>query len=148
MITRQQFTYYSKSNKAKKSGVTVATYKNFELHKQFPKRHFGTEVSATAQEAYEKDSTFWQSNRTEPLTEKEVRFIHYKDSIYRATHTKAYLDSVDSVTNRVTWKKWFWSGQEFNNHEKESHWSVPSLPQLYQPFQFWRHPYNGVRELQ
>lgn len=136
MITRQQFTYYSKSNKATKSGVTTATYKNFELHKQFPKKHFGVEVSATTQEAYNKDSTFWQSNRTEPLTEKEVRFIHYKDSIYRATHTKAFLDSLDSVTNKITWKKWFWTGQQFNNHEKERHWSLPPLPGLIQPFQF------------
>lgn len=136
MITRQQFTYYSKSKKATQSGVTTATYRNFELQKQFPKKYFGTEVSATAQEAYHKDSTFWQSNRTGPLTEKEVRFIHYKDSIYRATHTKAYLDSIDRITNRVTWKKWLWSGQEFNDHEKERHWSFPPLPALYQPFQF------------
>ncbi|WP_205509733.1 DUF5686 and carboxypeptidase regulatory-like domain-containing protein [Longitalea arenae] len=136
MITRQQFTYFSKSNRAKKSGVTVATYKNFALHKQFGKKHFGTEISATAQEAYEKDSSFWQNNRTEPLTEKELRFIHYKDSVYRARHTRAYLDSVDRVTNKITWKKWFWSGQEFNHHEKEEHWSIPPLPQLYQPFQF------------
>src|SRR5438477_623226 len=95
MITRQQFTYYSKSNKAKKSGTTIAAYSGFELQKQFDKKHFGTEISATAREAYEKDSSFWQTVRTEPLTEKEVRFIHYKDSIYRATHTKAYLDSLD-----------------------------------------------------
>lgn len=136
MITRQQFTYYSKSNKAKKSGVTVATYKNFELQKQFPKKYFGTEVSATALEAYHKDSAFWENNRTEPLTEKELRFIQYKDSIYRATHTKAYLDSIDRIMNKVTWKKWLWSGQEFNDHEKERHWSIPPLPQLYQPFNF------------
>jgi hypothetical protein len=136
MITRQQFTYYSKSNKAKKSGITIATYKNFELHKQFDKKHFGVEVSATAQEAYDKDSSFWQANRTEPLTEKEVRFIQYKDSIYRARHTKEYLDSLDRVTNKLTWKKWLWSGQEFNDHEKERHWSLPPLPGLYQPLQF------------
>lgn len=140
MITRQQFTYYSKSNKNKVSGTTIATYKNFTLHKQFDKKHFGVEVSATAQEAYEKDSSFWQHNRTEPLTEKEVRFIHYKDSIFRATHTKAYLDSLDRMINKVTWKKWLWSGQEFNDHEKERHWTLPPLPAYYQPFQF-----GGVR---
>jgi hypothetical protein len=136
MITRQQFTYFSKSNKAKKSGVTIATYKNFALHKQFEKKHFGVEISATAQEAYEQDSSFWQNNRTEPLTEKEVRFIRYKDSIYRATHTRAYLDSIDRITNKITWKKWLWSGQNFNNHEKETHWTIPPLPGLYQPFSF------------
>jgi hypothetical protein len=136
MITRQQFTYYSKTNKAKKSGVTVATYKNFALHQQFDKKHFGVEVSATAQEAYEQDSSFWEQNRTEPLTEKEVRFIHYKDSIYHARHTKVYLDSLDRLTNKITWKKWLWSGQDFNNHEKEWHLSLPPLPGLFQPFQF------------
>ena len=136
MITRQQFTYYSKSNKAKKSGTTIATYKDFELHKQFERKHFGVEISATAQEAYEKDSSFWERNRTEPLTEKEVRFIHYKDSIYRARHSKVYLDSLDALTNKITWKKWLWSGQDFNNHEKERHWSFPPIPQLYQPFNF------------
>ena len=136
MVTRQQFIYYSKTNKAKKSGITIATYKDFELHKQFDKKHFGVEVSATAQEAYEKDSTFWQANRTEPLTEKEVRFIQYKDSIFRARNTKEYLDSLDRVINKLTWKKWLWSGQEFNNHEKERHWALPPLPGLYQPLQF------------
>jgi hypothetical protein len=136
MITRQQFTYYSKSNKAKTSGVTVATFKDFELHKQFPKKYFGDEISATTSAAYERDSSFWQSNRTEPLTDKELRFIRYTDSIYHATHTKEYLDSVDEVINKITWKKWLWSGQEFNNHEKERHWSIPPLPQLYQPVQF------------
>ena len=136
MITRQQFTYFSKSNKAKKSGTTTATYNHFELNKQFEKRYFGTEVSTTTQEAYERDSSFWQTNRTEPLTEKELRFIHYKDSIYHATHTKVYLDSIDRLINKITWKKWLWSGQEFNDHEKERHWSLPNLPSFYQPIQF------------
>jgi hypothetical protein len=136
MITRQQFTYYSKANKARKSGTTVATYNHFELHKQFDKKYFGTEISATSQEAYERDSSFWQTNRTEPLTEKELRFIRYKDSIYHATHTKAYLDSLDSVINKITWKKWLWTGQTFNNHEKERSWQFPPLPGLYQPLQF------------
>ncbi|MEI9910671.1 MAG: DUF5686 family protein [Bacteroidota bacterium] len=84
---------------------TIVSYNDFELNKEFPKKYFGTEVSSTAQEAYERDSSFWQKTRTEPLTVKEIRFIQYKDSIYRVTHTKAYLDSIDKVTNKVTWKK-------------------------------------------
>jgi len=136
MLNRQQFTYYSKSNKAKTSGVTTATYTQYELHKQFEKKHFGVEVSATTSEAYERDSNFWKASRTEPLTSKELRFIHYKDSIYHATHTKDYLDSVDRSTNKITWKKWLWSGQEFHDHEKERTWYLPPLPSLYQPVEF------------
>jgi hypothetical protein len=136
MITRQELTYNGISDKKKSSGRTVVTYKDFELNKQFDKKYFGTEVSSAVQQAYERDSTFWQTNRTEPLTEKEVRFIHYKDSIYQATHTKAYLDSVDNITNKITWQNVLYRGQNFNDHEKQRRWTLPPLPGIYVPFQF------------
>lgn len=136
MITRQHFTYYSKSGKAKKSGQTIVSYKDFELNKQFPKKYFGTEISKATEEAYEKDSAFWQNIRTEPLSGKELRFIQYKDSVYRATHEKSYLDSIDKIKNKITWKKVLFFGQEFTNHEKGTRWYIQSLPAFYQPFQF------------
>ncbi|MES1217111.1 MAG: DUF5686 and carboxypeptidase regulatory-like domain-containing protein [Bacteroidota bacterium] len=136
MITRQKFVYFTKSGRAKKSGETLVSYKDFELHKQFDKKYFGSEVSKTDQEAYEKDSTFWQSIRPEPLSDKEMRFIHYKDSVFHATHTKAYLDSVDGIINKITWKKVLIFGQVFHSNEKERSWSLPSLVSLLQPFQF------------
>lgn len=136
MITRQQFTYYSKSNRQKKSGQTIAVYEDFELQKIFEKKYFGTEVSSTAEEAYEKDSLFWQKSRVEPLTKKEIRFIRYNDSLYHATHTESYLDSLDRKINHITWKKWLITGQSFHDHKKERSFYIPALPNLYQPFQF------------
>lgn len=136
MITRQHFTYASKSGKAKSSGETIVSYNGFELNKTFPKKYFGTEVSITTEEAYERDSSFWQKTRTEPLTTKEVRFINYKDSIYRVTHTIAYLDSMEKVINKVTWKKLLLFGQTIYNREKERTWHLPAITSLYDPFQF------------
>lgn len=136
MITRQQFVYNAASGRRKSSGRTVVTYKDYELNRQFDKKHFGTEVSSATQEAYERDSSFWKANRTEPLTEKEVRFLNYKDSIYRATHTKAYLDSVDKATNTITWQNVLYKGQFFRNHEKQKQWFFPPLPNFYSPFAF------------
>jgi hypothetical protein len=136
MITRQELTYNAISDKKKSSGRTVITYNNFELNKQFDKKYFGVELSAASAESYKRDSSFWQANRTEPLTEKEVRFIHYKDSVYQATHTKAYLDSIDRKINKITWQKILYKGQQFNNHEKRRNWNLPALYTLYQPFQF------------
>ncbi len=136
MINRQQFTYTAASGKKKSSGTTIATYTNFELNKQFAKKYFGTEVSSAAIEAYKRDSVFWLSNRTEPLTEKEVRFIHYKDSIYIATHTEAYLDSMDKKINTITWPNVLFKGQNFNDHKKRRNWYIPPLPNLYRPLQF------------
>ena len=136
MLSHQQFTYYSKGGKKKLSGQTEVVYTDYELNKKFPSRYFGTEVSATAQQAYEKDSTFWETVRTQPLTAKEMRFIHYKDSVYRATHTQQYLDSLDRLTNRVNWMKLGFSGQTFYNRKKEQTLLLPSLVSLYHPFEF------------
>ncbi|MBD0366271.1 MAG: carboxypeptidase-like regulatory domain-containing protein [Flavisolibacter sp.] len=136
MLTRQQFTYYSKAGQGKLSGKTLATYSDYELNKQFARRHFGTELSATAQQAYDKDSIFWEKVRTEPLSEKELHFIRYKDSVYRATNTKAYLDSIDQIINKVTWKKVGFLGQTIYNREKERTWILPPAISLVQPFAF------------
>ena len=127
MITRQQFTYYSKTGKGKLSGETIASYKDFEFNKEFPKKYFGTELSSTAQEAYERDSSFWQKTRTEPLTAKEIRFIHYKDSLFRVTTSQPYLDSIDRITNKVTWPKVLLFGQTKFNREKKRSWQLPPL---------------------
>ncbi len=136
MLTRQQFTYYSKGNKVRFSGQTVVRFSDYELDKQFDKGHFGTEVSSTNQQAYEKDSTFWQTVRSEPLSNKELRFIHYQDSIYRTTHSDNYLDSLQDIINKVTWKKLGVFGQSFYNRKKDRYWHFPSAISLYQPVAF------------
>jgi len=140
MITRQQFSYYSKTGNGKLSGETIASYKDFEFNKEFPKKYFGTEVSSTAQEAYDRDSIFWQKTRTEPLSAKEIRFIHYKDSLFRVTTSKPYLDSIDGVINKVTWPKVLLFGQTKFNREKKRSWHLPPLVDVIDPFRF-----GGVR---
>ena len=140
MLSRQEFTYYSKAGKKKVSGQTSVAYSDYELNKQFPRHYFGVEVSATAQEAYEKDTSFWKTVRTEPLTDKEVRFIQYKDSMFRVTHTKAYLDSMDAIINKITWKKMSFLGQTFYNRDKGTTIILPPLITTVTPFSFggWR----------
>ena len=135
MPVRTVFTYTAKKKGGKRSGHTVVTYKNYELGKQFAKNHFGTELSATAAEAYKKDSLFWNQTRPEPLSEKELGFIRFKDSVYHATHTKTYLDSLDRSINKTNWKKILYKGQELSNHQKGTRWSLPPLTASVQVFQ-------------
>jgi hypothetical protein len=136
MLTREQFNYYSKSGKEKLSGQTLVVFSNYELNKEFNRSHFGAEVSSTAQTAYEKDSSFWKTIRVEPLNDKEIRYVRYQDSLYTVTHTQAYLDSMDQVNNRITWKKVTFIGQTFYNREKERTWVLPAAISVYEPFQF------------
>jgi len=136
MITRQQFNYYSKTKAGKRYGETTALYSGFELNKSFSKNHFGMEVSSTASEAYEKDSTFWNAVRTEPLSKQMALYAKYQDSIYRYMRSEAYLDSMDHVLNRITWKTMLLFGQIFNDHRKERTWILPPLTSLIQPISF------------
>jgi hypothetical protein len=136
MITRQQFTYYTKTKKGKLYGETTVAYSNYELQKNFKKGYFGNEVSSTSEEAYQKDSTFWQSVRTEPLSRQQELFARYQDSIYRYMRSEAYLDSVDRVLNKITWKKMLIFGQVFNDHKKERMWILPPITSLIQPVSF------------
>ena len=136
MITKQEFVYSSKFGKTKSSGNSIVLYSNFILNRPFPRNYFGNEVSATAQAAYEKDSSFWDKARAVPLTDKEIAFIHFKDSVFRATHTKQYLDSIDKKTNAITAKKLLLEGVTFYNRQKERTIFIDAIPSLYRPVNF------------
>lgn len=136
MITRQQFTYYTKTRKGRLYGETTVRYSGYQLQRQFRKGHFGNEVSSTSQEAYERDSTFWNQVRTEPLSRQQELYARYKDSVYRYQRSEAYLDSMDRVLNKITWKKLLIFGQIFNDHRKERMWILPPITSLIQPVAF------------
>lgn len=116
---RQEFTYMSKSGNNKSSGRTIAIYDDYKIDTAFSKKYFNNELSSTTLEAYKKDSNFWTIARKEPLSEKEIKFITKNDSTYRATHSKEYLDSIDKVNNKITWKKILLFGQDNYNRAKE-----------------------------
>jgi hypothetical protein len=136
MITRQQFTYYTKTKKGKLYGETTVAYSNYELKKNFKKGYFGNEVSSTSEEAYQKDSTFWKSVRLEPLSKQQELYARYQDSVYRFMRSEAYLDSIDRVLNKITWKKMLIFGQIFNDHKKERMWILPPITSIIQPVAF------------
>jgi hypothetical protein len=136
MVNRQQFNYYSKAKGGRIYGETTAIYSGYELNKEFKKGHFGLEISSTASEAYEKDSTFWNSVRKEPLSRQLELYAKYQDSIYQYMRSEAYLDSMDRVLNKITWKKMLIFGQIFNDHRKERMWILPPLTSLIQPIAF------------
>ncbi|MBL0334933.1 MAG: carboxypeptidase-like regulatory domain-containing protein [Chitinophagaceae bacterium] len=136
VITRQEFNYYNKAKGGKRYGETTALYSGYELNKTFKKGYFGNEVSSTSVEAYEKDSSFWKSVRGESLTMQQAKYAHYQDSIYQYQRSEAYLDSMDKVLNRITWKKMLIFGQIFNDHKKQRMWILPPITSLIQPIAF------------
>lgn len=99
---RQEFVYETKAGGRAFRGNTLWVYNDYRRDYAFPPRFFGNEVSVITREAYERDSTYWNRTRAEPLSAEQLRVVFYRDSLEAAHKTKAYLDSVEARFNKVT----------------------------------------------
>ena len=133
VLEQMELVYKANYGKSKSSGRTIVYYSDYELNKVFPKRFFNNELSATADSAYERDSSYWQQVRKEPLSLKELRFLRQVDSIRALQSQKIWQDSTDSVVNKVTIKKVFFTGQSFYKRSSERYWYFKPLIFAYTP---------------
>jgi len=128
VLSSEYFTWHIKTNKLKTHGHCSVTYTDYQFDNTYPKRYFNAEVAVTKEDAYEKDTSFWAQIRPIPLTTDENRFINYQDSLQRVRTSKVYLDSIDSVYNKLTLGKALWNGFGHINREKKSTWNFdPSI---------------------
>ena len=129
--TEQVLTYSTKIGKKKQyDGTTVLSYSDIELNYNFPEKFFGAEVSSITQEAYDRDSTFWNESRPVELTKKEQKLVFYKDSLEAIYNSKEYKDSIQAAFNKVELIELFWQGMGFRNHERKESFFITSVPQL------------------
>ena len=127
VLTKQVLNYGVKYKKESSECITVATFDNYNFEPNFPPKFFGNELAVTEQEAYDKDTSYWAAKRKVELTQEEREYIIAKDSIYDYTHRTEYLDSIDSVFNKVTALKVLWWGVDHRNREKRTQWTINSL---------------------
>ena len=63
-------------------------------------------LSFTTQEAYEKDSQFWDNvNKEAPLTIEEREYQFKQDSIKAYHESEEYKDSMQNAFNKLNFKK-------------------------------------------
>jgi hypothetical protein len=110
---RQEFNYQTKSGKKLFRGHTVLVYSDYEKDFLFPPKFFGNEVVVTTDEAYKRDSSYWNNTRPEPLTDDQKKVIHYRDSMEEFHKSKVYLDSIEAKYNKVTVGEVLYSGIGF-----------------------------------
>lgn len=130
VVDRQEFTYFLRESK--QVGNTTIHYSDYEFNKSYGKKFFNNALLITTQEAIDKGSSYWESIRPEPLTKDEMKVIAYRDSIYQVTHSKAYLDSLDSVNN--TFKPInFLENFQYFNRDKRIMYYFPTVPDIFNP---------------
>jgi hypothetical protein len=118
LIDSQRFNYVTKLGPITEEATTYVNYKNIKVNPNFPKNHFGLEISKTTQEAYERDSSYWEKQRAQPLNSNEIKFINRADSIKRVQTSDKYLDSIEAKINRITLRSLMLEGQGYQNRRK------------------------------
>lgn len=126
-----EFNYQKSADKSK--GSTIVRFDKYNIDTLFRRSYFNTELSATSDSAYHRDSIFWKQARPVPLSSDELKVIRYKDSIYELTHSDKYRDSIEAKNNKITLLKLAWSGQGYSNWRKEKSWYFPELISMIDP---------------
>ena len=134
LIDSQRFNYIAKNGAITKKATTYVNYKDIKVNPTFPKNHFGLEISRTNQEAYERDSSYWEKQRTQPLNDNEVKFINRADSIRRVQTSDKYLDSIEAGINKVTWRSLILEGQGYRDRKKGIDMQFAPLWTVYIPY--------------
>ena len=133
LVIKQEMDYGIEYRKDKIVGKTIVNYTNFNFNPEFDTKFFGNEVAITTAEAYERDSSYWSQKRLIPLTPEEQEYIKKRDSIENLFTQSSYLDSIDSVFNKITFLKVAWFGIDHRNRAKKTQWSLSSVAALIKP---------------
>lgn len=133
IIDYQEFNYYTNTKSNNFRGRTVVKYSDFIVNPEFKKRFFSNELAVTTQEAYDRDSGYWESIRPEPLSIEEQAYIRIQDSVKAAHNKKEFLDSIDNDFNRITLGKVAYYGVGYRNRDKKYQFDFGALPFYFQP---------------
>jgi hypothetical protein len=113
-------------------GYYLGVYNNYNLHPNFPKGFFKGELLNVPKTVNKKDSLYWQENRPIPLTQEEREDYVRKDSIARRKLSKAYLDSLEKVSNNFTVSKLLLSSYTINDRYNSRYLKLdPALKSLF-----------------
>jgi len=135
LLKSQEFDYTSRGGGRNFQGNTLVQYSNYQINPSFPKRFFKNEVAVTTQEAYDRDTSYWEKSRPAPLSKEEQRYQKVKDSIQRFLTSEVYLDSIDSVFNRVTALDLLWDGVGFSDRKTKRYLYINSAAGMIDPFE-------------
>ena len=129
-----RFYYSAKFGKTTLSATTAVDVKSRTINPQWKKNHFGLEISKTIDSAYLRDSSFWEKQRSSPLSYGQARAIAVNDSLQRVYTSDKYLDSVEKSINTVNFKSLVLEGQGYKNRKKGLEMSFQPLWTVYQPW--------------
>ena len=98
---RLELIYSVKEGKSHIIGNTRVKHSDYNINIEMPPKTFGNEVKRYADDAFDKDSTYWSNERSITLKESELKYIHKTDSLKEYFTSDEYYAKVDSSFNKI-----------------------------------------------
>lgn len=131
---RREFTYTINDGSDRVLANTRVHHSDYQFNVDFDKNEFKNVILEYRDDAFEKDSIFWEETRPIQLKAEELSFIKEQDSIRREIESDEYVDSVNAEFNKVTFFDILLSGVGFRNREKRQEIFINPLISQFQFF--------------
>lgn len=129
--TRREFNYTIKEGRYNYLGSTRVDHSDYKVNIVFPPKYFSSEVKHFNEDAFDKDSVYWQEARPLTLKPNEIKFIKETDSLRTYYASEEYLMSVDSSYNKLDIWNFLLTGVGHRNRYKKSEFFIaPIVSQL------------------
>ncbi len=145
LLQEEFYSYEVKEGKTLKRASTEVSFQDYQLNQEFPRNFFQNELMRTDAEAFEKDSSFWETMRPRELNLNESTFAIKQDSIKKYQASDEYIRYQDSIYNRFGWRDIFFEGISYLDRLHGMRYFVDPLVSQPRPFGVggYRHALGG-----
>lgn len=142
---RREFMYTIREGKYNIIGNMRVDHSDYVVNGTLPPKLFNDEVKHFADDAFDKDSSYWVENRTIQLEDKEIKYVHTVDSLVAYYASDAYLSSIDSTFNHINIWSFLINGVGHRNRVRGTEFGFDPLLQQIVPFGVggYRHRLGG-----
>lgn len=146
LLMEENYEYVVKDGKTLLKGSTFAEHKAYNLAPSFSKNFFRNEILRTDAEAFEKDSSYWETIRPYKLNALEETFVVKQDSIKTIQASDDYIRYQDSIYNRLGWRDIIFEGISYLDRGHGMRYFVDPLVSQPRPFGVggYRHAFGGA----
>jgi hypothetical protein len=108
-------------------GSFTNVYSGFNTSPGFDKKYFNDVFVRYVPGSNKKSLSYWDSIRPLSLSEEETRDYVRKDSLEKLREQPRYLDSLDSVRNKIKWQDILFNGKTFSRQSKNRSYGFKPL---------------------
>lgn len=142
---RKEFIYNIKEGKDNINGSIRLSHSDYEYSIGDKSSKFWLETAVYTDDAFDKDTTYWNANRPFTLKEYELKFIKEQDSIISYHESEEFLRKSDSIRNEVKFLNLVLNGYFHVNSFKKQEFGIGGVFEQVVPFGIggYRHRLSG-----